>query len=669
MKAKERLIRRIPTASELDSVKARQKKTGTEKDLALLELCGNLWQTGDVFRRNRARAFRFTYVDQLSDPIVVDGKRMTQREYLLKTGNVALQTNQMKSKVETMEGVVVKEALEPVCMARDRDEQQYGEVMTATLQANCTKNKMSELEIAWVKEACLGGLMVGYESWDGSSGPVGTIDSWTQYVNPNLVFFDSTMDDPRFWDMSIVGRVRKLDFGKVCSYYAHNERDVAILKDIYATQADLFKTKAILYSTRDRFEESMATFMSDADPSVCCVCEVWTKETKARIRLHDTNEGKEYIIDADDKIRRKEFCAENERRRAQALQAGWSEEETPYIIGDGYGSDEASKNGWFMDEFWYCRNLAPDGTILWEGESPLPGRSHPFSLCAIPMIDGQIIGFLYDMIDHNIIMNRAICLNDWLIRTNAKGVVVVPKQLLGGKTELEFANSWTAIGEMVFIDVKPGYENLMPKVFYGNAQTFDVSKYLDTFSRMGDKSTAITDALQGKTPFAGASGALYAQMSNNSSTAIASFLMKVHDFLTDVHTKKLKNIAEFYTPERFASIVGSIDGVFDNENLNLNEIKNIEYDLSLKESVETPVYRAIVNQDAKEFLMAGLIDFETYLDITAVPYADKVKQHMQARQAEMQAAQQGQIPAAAMQTQPGAPLPGQSAMPQQTILQ
>lgn len=643
MKANERLIRKVPTLAEMDSVKVRQKKIGTEKDPQLLQLARDHWQNLEPFRRRRARAFRFTYVDQLSDLMEVDGKVMTMRQYLLQTGNVALQTNQMKNKVETLEGVLIKEDLEPICNARDREEQQYGELLTETIKANCAKNKMSKLYVSWVKEASLGGLMVGYESWDATTGPNNTLDSWTQYVNPNMVFFDASLDDPRFWDMTLVGRIKRYSFGKVCANFARDEKDYAILKDIYSSQAEIFRPTSMMEMT-DRYNDTLTGFMEDPDPSVCCVCEVWTKETKARIRLHDYNEGTEETIDADDYAYRKKIKRENERRKALAKQSGWAEGEIPYITGDGYGEDESEKNGFFIDEFWYCRDLAPDGTILWEGESPYPDRRHPFSIAAIPMIDGQIVGYLYDMIDHNIIMNRAICLNDWLIRTNAKGVVVVPKQIVpDDMSNQEFANSWTSIDDMVFIDVKPGYEKMMPQVFYGQAQQFNVAQYLETFSRMGDKSTAITDALQGKNPFAGASGSLYAQMAANSTTALASFLSTIHIFLEDVCIRKMKNIAEFYEPERFAEIAGSVDSIFGSENLNLHEVKDIEYDLSLKMSASTPVFRAAINQDAKEFLMAGMIDFETYLQIADVPYADKLLQKLQSKQAEMQAAQNGEI--------------------------
>jgi hypothetical protein len=114
-----------------------------------------------------------------------------------------------------------------------------------------------------------------------------------------------------------------------------------------------------------------------------------------------------------------------------------------------------------------------------------------------------------------------------------------------------------------------------------------------------------------------------------------------------VLNKKMKNIAMFYNTDRFKSIAGRIDGIFDNANLNLNEVGDLEYDLKIKESADTPVFRAVINQDAKEFLMNGLISFEEYLTIADVPYADKILQERQARQAEVQAAQQGGMPAGA----------------------
>lgn len=642
MYTKTRLIRRKITVSEMDSVKSRQDRIGRERDVQLLERCNALWENLRDFRIRGARANRYAYGDQWGDSINVNGTVMTQRQYLQSTGNVVLQTNQIKSKVDSIVGVMVNEKNEPICKARDRAEQQYGEIVTTALQANCDKNKMNELYILFLKDICLRGLAIAYESYDDYSGPDRRLDSWTRYVNPNMVFLDSQMTDPRFWDMTIIGQFFDITFEELVSRFARNERDYAILKDLYASQSVMFREEADMELSEKNDEDNLV-FNQPYDNTKCRVFEVWTKETKARIRLHDTNEGTIEIIDANDYDYRRRVKEENESRRAAAKDAGWPEEDTPYITGDGFGVGE-EKNGFFIDTFWYCRYLAPDGTILWEGESPYAGRSHPFTIMAIPFVDGKISGYMNDAIDHNTAMNRAIILNDWLVRSQAKGVTVVPKGIVPKDMSLEdFSRSWTAIDDLVYIDMKPGQEGLMPKVFTGVAQSFNVSELLNTYSKLMDNSTAVSGALQGRTPAAGTSGTLYAQMTNNASIPIASLLEQFRGFLQDVSTKKMKNIILFYDTPRFESIAGDIGGVLDNGNLNLNEIGDIEFDLSIKASTSTPVYRAIINDDAKQFLIAGLITFEEYLEIADVPYADKILQMRQARQAETEDAQQAGI--------------------------
>lgn len=122
--------------------------------------------------------------------------------------------------------------------------------------------------------------------------------------------------------------------------------------------------------------------------------------------LGDKFDGTLSVIDADDKDAVSYVNAENERRKALARSLGRSYDEVPLI-----------ESAFFMDEFWYCRYLGPDGTILWEGESPYPDCSHPFCICATPFIGGKIQSYMRDAIDHNILINRTIIPQDWLIRT------------------------------------------------------------------------------------------------------------------------------------------------------------------------------------------------------------------------------------------------------------
>lgn len=633
----------------MDSVKARQTKLYTkEKDTPLLHRCEVVWNNMEDFRQQRARGIRFAYGDQWGDTIVVNGKAMTYREYLMKQGNVVIQTNQVKNREETLVGQMVKERMEPVCHAIDRDEQTYGEVMTAALQANCEKNQMVELYKMWMRELCYGGISVGYESYDDVSGPARRLDSWTTFVNPNLFFMESESVDPRHWDLSLIGRLRYHSFEDICAIFGKSPADFNILKTIYANQSVAFKTEDSR-QMNDKFEDGDIVFMRTADSTRCCVCEVWTKETRARIRLWDHNDGTEEIIDLDDYDYRREVREENKRRRKLGLESGFAEDTIPYITGDGYGADEDEKNGFFIDTFWYCRMLAPDGTVLWEGESPYADRSHPFSICVFPFADGKAVGYMNDTIDHNLAMNRAVVLHDWLLRAQSKGVVVVPKAIVPKDVTFDqFARSWTSIDDMVFIDVEPGKEKLMPQVFFGAAQTFDVGGLIATYSKLLDQGSPVNDAMQGRTPNSGTPASLYAQMSNNASTSVAALMESFHKFEENILNKKLKNIAMFYDEERYRQIVGSIDGIFDSEELNLNEVGDIEYDLTIKESSTSPVARAVVNQDAKEFLLNGFITFDEYLEIADVPYADKILQRRQARQAEMEAAQEAGAPGGTM---------------------
>lgn len=644
------LIRRKATQSEMDSVKRRRSKLlSRHKDVQMLERCRRIWDNMEPFRLNYARGDEFAYGDQWSDVIEVNGQQMTYRTYLLQQGNVALQTNQIKNKVESISGHLVKQRNEPVCHARDRAEQKYGEVMTEALQANCEKNVMSTLFSKWVKDLCLGGLAVSYESYDNTSGPSGTMDSWTSYINPNTVILEGEGVDPRFWDVSLVGRFYYSTFGGVCSQFAHSPSDFEILRAIYGNQDDPFGVPEAR-TFQEKVEDEALEFMKSSDPTRCYVCEVWTKEWRPMIRLWDTQAGKEEIIRSDDHAYREAVKYENESRASRGRAAGWSDDEVSYIVGDGYGRDEDEKNGLFWEEYWYCRFLAPDGTVLWEGESPYADGSHPFCLCAFPYMNGRMCGYLNDAIDINLAMNRALVLHDWIMRTQAKGVVVVPKQIVPDDISYrDFARSWTAIDDMVFIDVEPGKENLMPKVFFGAAQNFDVSNLISTYSRLMEQGAPVNGAMQGKDPSSGTSGTLYAQMVANSSTPIASLMEDYYRFESAVLNKKMKNIIMFYTPERFRKIAGSIEGILDDPDLDLNEVKDMEYDLKVQESSDTPVFRETQEQELLSFLQGGLIPFAIYLEMSSRPYADRLLQKLQSAQQQQEDAQ--------------AAAPGQGAVP------
>ncbi|MFA6592002.1 MAG: hypothetical protein WCS67_01515, partial [Bacteroidales bacterium] len=232
-----RLIK-MKSTSVNDSVKDRRSALSDDnRDMRLLNDCQRLWENLRYFRERRERSLRFTYGDQWGDMIEVNGQRMTEREYTSRIGNVSLQTNQIKKLVNTMSGVWVKQRNEPVCYARDREEQSYGELMTTVLQTNWQLNKMDLLNTNLVEEAIIGGACFARECYETREGKT---DAWTDICNPNYVFFDGGMKDPRFGDLSVIGEIHDITFNEFCAKFCADSDDYAKAKGWYRSESSPF---------------------------------------------------------------------------------------------------------------------------------------------------------------------------------------------------------------------------------------------------------------------------------------------------------------------------------------------------------------------------------------------------------------------------------------------
>ena len=622
-----------------NSVYERRSAIGDDRyDTDLLSRCQMLWDNLSYFRQRRARSIMFTYGDQWGDMIAVDGKTMTQRDYVTSKGNVAFQVNLIRKMVNTISGVWVKAENEPVALSRAREEQQYGEVMTTTLQANWQKNHMNVLLVNCIEDALLGGACFVRESYSRMDGDE---DSWTHICNPNYMFFDSAMKDPRGWDISLIGEIHDITFTELCSKFCKSPEDYDMLKEIYATESHPFQSPESVDMT-DRNNADTVDFYSPSDKSLCRVYEIWTKESRPRYRVHDPNSGELYIVDAEDKSKLRQIEELNRMRLAEGKRLGWDKDEIPLV-----------KKKYFLDTYWYCRFLTPNGKIIREEESPFVDRKHPYSMCAMPFTDGRIVSYISDAIDQNMAINRFLTLDDWIRRSGAKGVTFVPKNLVPSDMSYdEFAAQWTSIDGLIFYEPKPGVEP--PKQFYGNVGQLDTVNMVKLMNDLMESSVAVSDALQGKTPYSGTSAALYAQQTQNSATPIATFMERFNMFVQQVSTKKLKYIQQFYPERRYFEIAGKIADI-DMSALDLNRTGHLEYDLSVRQSTETPVYRMLANETLLEFWRAGAIQLEDMLSLSSLPFSDALLQKIQSRRKELEAGEN-----ALPQSPGGAGLPASS---------
>ena len=595
----------------------RKSVIGSDKsDMQLLEYCHTLWNNLADARQRRARAMRMVYGDQWADIITVKGKTMTQRDYITSVGNVALQTNQLKKIVQTIAGVYVKQNNEPTCKARAREEQIYGELMTTALQTNWQMNDMPLVIDHNILEVLIGGFTAVRETYEYRDGE---LESWTDTCHPNYMFFDSNLKDPRYKDMEVIGEIHDIPFGRFCEKFAKSREDVEKFAQWYATESSPMYSK-IMEDVNDKHDESTMTFFTPKDRSLCRVFEVWRKESRDRYRVHDENSGELYVINADDHDSIRNIEQENKRRKELASRQGWSENEIPLIH---------YKENFFVDTYWYGRFMTPTGEILWEGASPYEGRRHPYSLLILPMTDGKIVSYLSDAIDQNIAINRMLTLHDWMMRAGLKGVTYVPADMIpDDMTEEDFAEQFTTIDGVVFY--KPKGHGLKPETFYGHTGTLNLAEIVKMMSDLMESSVSVNAAIRGENVKSGTAAALYAQQTENSATPIASLMMRIGVFIKHMATLKLANIRQFYTPQKFEQIAGTLSNAVNVNSMDFRLAGNIEYDLSVAQSTSTPIYRALKTQILMDFASQGFIPPRFVFEFGDVPGADEIIQRLDA---------------------------------------
>lgn len=602
----------------MDTV-AEAKQWGDRRAFDVLMEVQQYWGNMSSFRRDRERNIRYTYGDQWKDKILVDGKYITEEEYIKSQGNIPLKNNHIRRRVSSLLGVFRSQAKEPTCVARDRDEQKLGETMSIILQCNGQVNRKSEIDARSFEDFLIGGLVV-HRKWYGWRNE--RLDCWTDYVNPNNFFIDSNMRDFRGWDVSCLGEVHDISFETLCGQFAESPEDYKKLANIYTSARD----KKALSNTAKEFgypDNISYDLLLTNDPTRCRVIEVWRKESKPRYRCRDYNSGEVYKInieDYDDMV-----TAVNQERIARGLEAGMERDDIPLI-----------ETEFFFDEYWYYYYLTPFGDILKEGETPYEHKSHPYVFKAYPFINGEIHSFVGDMIDQQRYVNRLITLYDWILRASAKGVLIFPEDCLPTNMSLkDIADEWSRFNGVIAIKAKQG--QTLPQQIANNSTNIGITELLNLQLKFFDDITGVTGAIQGKQGFSGMSASLYAQQTQNATTTLLDILDSYSMFVVDAAYKDVKNIQQFYDTKRVFNIAGKNAQV----EYDPMRIRDVEFDLSISESTSTATYRQLANEFLMEIWRSGQISLQQMLQTGSFPFADELLQNLQSQQQQLE---QGQTP-------------------------
>lgn len=605
--------------SEIDTV-ASAKRYGGRRAFDILMEAQYYWNQMEDFRKDRERNKRYTYGFQWDDMICVDGKSMTEEEYIKSQGNVPLKNNLIRRLVRSVLGVYRSQSKEPTCTARDRDEQKLGETMSTILQCNMQLNRMPDVYARSMEEFLISGFIVHRKSYGWRNGKE---DCWTDYVQPNNFFIDNNMRDFRGWDVSVLGEVHDISFGQLCEQFASSPQEYRELRDIYkwAARKDYIATYAerFGYSRLENYD-----FLFTSEPGRCRVIEIWRKEQKPRYRCHDYQNGDIFKIDEEDYAQ--VVLAENEERMRMAKEVGMPEEEVPLI-----------KATWFVDDYWYFYYLSPFGDILREGETPYEHGSHPYVFKAYPFIDGEIHSFVADVIDQQRYTNRLITLYDWIMRASAKGVLMMPEDSLPDGVSIDdIAESWTEFNGVIVY--RPSKSGKVPEQVANNSTNIGIAELLNMQLKFFEDISRVTGALQGKPGYSGESASHYNQQTENATKSLLDLLECFSCFVVDGAYKDVKNMQQFYDTKRVFNIAGRSGAQIEYDP---KKIRDVEFDLSITESTSTPAYRHLANDMLMQLYQSQAISVEQLLEHGDFPFADELLQSIKSQKEQLA---QGRVP-------------------------
>ena len=620
--------------ASLDTVQ-HSKTQGNRRAFEVLTEAQMYWNNMYRFREERDRNKRYNYGDQWKDNIKVDGKTMSEEEYIKSQGNVPLKNNLIRRLVNTVLGVYRQQAKEPICTARDRDEQKLGETMSTILQCNMQLNRMQDLYARTMEEFLISGLIV-HRKWFGWRND--NLDCWTDYVQPNNFFIDSNMRDFRGWDCSFIGEVHDISFETLCQKYAEGPEDCQRFREIYSWSHDKRSYNTYMQQFGYSLNKNLDFFVC-SDASRCRVIEVWRKESKPRYRCHDYNNGDVYKIDVEDYKAMVEEVNADRIRRGTAM--GMSMEEIPLI-----------KAKWFMDDYWYYYFLTPFGDILKEGETPYEHKSHPYVFKAYPFIDGEIHSFVNDVIDQQRYTNRLITLYDWIMRASAKGVLLFPEECLPKGMDInDIADEWSRFNGVIAIKTKNAVQ--LPQQIANNSTNIGITELLNLQLKFFEEISGVNGALQGKPGWSGMSASLYSQQTQNATTSLLDLLESFSQFVIDAAYKDVKNMQQYYDTKRVFNIAGKSGAQIEYDP---KKIRDIEFDLSIIESTSTPAYRMMANDFLMEIWRSQQISLQQLLEHGDFPFADELLQSLKSQQEQLENGQtpDGVSPEIMQQAQQGA---------------
>ena len=593
-------------------------------NMLLLEDCRRYWQSLDDFRTRRLRNRRYYRGDQWSDLIEDPDNAdsyITEETYLMNQGKVALKQNQIRQLVKNLIGQYRSNPSKSIVVARVRDDAQATEQLTNALQCAEQNNMLSELDARLFEEFAISGAVVqkvGYKYFKERN----LEDLYIENINTNRIFFNSDVADIRLTDLRLIGEIIDTTVDDIVTNFAKSTADEKKIRDLYA---GIVSKDYLSHYGLDPTNLDYMDFFNPRDTNKARLFEVWKLRGDWRVYAHDPMDGSYNIVP----FTLKDIATQNRERINIGTEQGIPEEEIPLI--------EAEEK---YEQFWYVKYITPYGHCLYEGETPYKHEEHPYAIILYPLLDGEVWGFIEDIIDQQRYINRLIIMMDFIMSASAKGVLMIPEDVIpDGMTPKDFAQEWVRFNGVITY-VPSTKHSQIPQQISANSTNIGFNEMISLQMNLLQEISGVHSAIQGKQAMSGTPASLYAQEAQNASLNTLDYMQTFQHFKQRRDTKALKIIAQFYQDKRYLAVSGKTV----NEDTKLYDpdiVRNIDFDVVVAQGMDTPVYRQLIDDTLMKLLEGQLIDLEMFLEHTSLPFADKLLEAVKQRK---QLAEEGTLP-------------------------
>lgn len=576
-------------------------------DATLLYECMNHWSNLRELRERTARALRYVRGDQWKDFITdpKTGKQITEEDYIKGQGKIPLKQNQIRQLMNNRIGQYRSNPTKSVVFTRRREDAPVAEMFSNSLECSLQLNQAKRIDIRNFEMFLSSGTAfwkTEYDYWANRNIEDVLITCPTIFS----MFFNTDMEDHRYRDLRIIGQLVDSTIDDVVRAYAKTPAQERKIRSIYSTQSNQIQSNQLLAKNR------VKDFLSPKI-GMCRVIQVWYQKGSWKTYVHDTMDGTYNVVEQS-----VEQIGELNRQRIEAAaQIGIEESDVRLMTAEPK-----------FEMQWYVKHLSTSGHVLYEGLSPYEHEEHPYTLLLYPLMDGEVWGWVEDIIDQQRYVNRLMTMMNMIM--SDKGALMIPSDSIPDDMSPEdFAEQHEDLNGIIVY--KPNVNRTAPQHIQNNSTAAGLGEIFTIQMNLLKEIGGTGGAIQGIAPSSGTPSSRYAMEAQNSSINSIDTNQTFAEAIKERDLKIIKLQRQFYDQPRHLAISGKVASE-DSRTYDPRLAKVVEIDMTVAQSTDTPMFRMEADNMLLDMVKSQMIDTKLFLEHCSWPFADKLLDAIEKRE-------------------------------------